>query len=212
MRSLSRVAVALVLAATSVACSSEPEPTAAPTSTPSPSGSATASPSPDPGTGPTTGPSPVGPTLGPAFVADTREDTGDPSGAVLGLKAVRAAGQTGYDRVVFELASAEPGRAGWVVRYVDEPQSDGSGEPVAVQGSAYLQVILRATGYPDDTGVPEPSPRRFSPGGTTAVREVVLDGTFEGQSTAFIGVSARLPFRVFRLSNPERVVVDVRTS
>jgi hypothetical protein len=44
------------------------------------------------------------------------------------------------------------------------------------------------------------------------VHEVVLDTAYEGQYTAFIGVSSTLPFRVFRLSNPARVVIDIRYS
>jgi hypothetical protein len=39
---------------------------------------------------------------------------------------------------------------------------------------------------------------------------VALGAVFEGQYEAFVGTSARAPFRVFRLGEPERVVVDVR--
>ena len=73
-----------------------------------------------------------------------------------------------------------------------------------------LRVILKDVGYPGDTGVPDPAPRRFTPTGTVGVREVVLDTVFEGQYTAFIGVDTTRPFRVFRLAGPPRVVVDVR--
>ena len=38
----------------------------------------------------------------------------------------------------------------------------------------------------------------------------MLGAVFEGTYEAFVGASARTPFRVFRLGDPERVVVDVR--
>ena len=43
------------------------------------------------------------------------------------------------------------------------------------------------------------------------MRDVRLGAVFEGQYEAFIGTSGEQPFRVFRLSDPERVVVDVRS-
>jgi len=79
-----------------------------------------------------------------------------------------------------------------------------------VKGSFFLHVAVMGVGNPDDTGVPEPTVRRIAPAGTKAVREVVLDGVFEGVYTAYVGLSAKQPFRVFRLSNPPRVVIDVR--
>ncbi len=148
----------------------------------------------------------------PAFPANTLPDTENPSGGPLGVRSARAAAHAGYDRVVIELGGTTPGQPGWRVEYVTTPTSDGSGNPVAVQGSAFLRVLVTGVGYPGDTGVPEPSPRRFTSGGTRVLREVVLDGVYEGQYTAFLGLSGTKPFRVFRLSNPERVVIDIRHS
>jgi hypothetical protein len=148
----------------------------------------------------------------PPFTATTARDTEAATGSILGLVRARASAQACYDRVVFDLRGRAAGAPGWRVEYVTKPTSDGSGNPVAVNGPAYLQVLITNTGYPDDTGVAEPAVKRFTPTGTSKVREVVLDGVFEGQYTAYIGISAKLPFRVFRLSNPARVVVDVRHS
>lgn len=144
----------------------------------------------------------------PAFSANTQPKTASPIGGPLGLQSAAAAVHPGYDRVVFRLGAS--GTPGWRVEYVTAPISDGSGNPVTVIGPSYLRVILKNVGYPGDTGVPDPALKRFSPSGTTVVREVVLDTVYEGQYTAFIGVTSTLPYRVFRLSNPARVVVDVR--
>ncbi len=134
-----------------------------------------------------------------------------PSGGPLSVTAVRVARQDGYDRVVFELAGQDAGQAGWRVQYDDDPRADGSGDPVDVEGDAALHVIVSGTGYPMDTGQEEVAGDPALPGDLTVVRDVVLGGVFEGQFEAFIGTSGTTPFRVFRLGDPERVVVDVRT-
>lgn len=145
------------------------------------------------------------------FEADTSEDTGEATGGPLSVVAVRAAHHDGFDRVVFELDGQEAGQPGWRVGYVDEPSQQGSGDAVEVDGSAYLQVMLTGTGYPFDTGAEEFT-GTTDPSGTTAVEQVVTGGVYEGQAQAFIGLDSEQPFRVFRLENPARVVVDVQTS
>lgn len=195
---MTRVPAALALTAALLAGCDDSTPSVAPTATATPTVTVTA--------GVTSSP-----TAKP-FPANTLPDNGEPSGAPQGLQVVRSATQAGYDRVVFQLAGKAPGRPGWHVEYVDKPTQDGSGDPVRVRGTAYLQVILTGVGYPADTGVPEPAVKRLRPTDTAAVREVVLTGVFEGQYASFVGVTSKLPFRVFRLSNPERVVVDVRSS
>jgi len=196
------VAAALLLAGCtgSNAPSSAPAPPSPPSA--SPAGSpASVTPAPTPTVTPATA-------CAPAFPADTLPDTATASGGVLGLQAATAGPQPGYDRVVFTFAGT--GAPGWRVEYVAAARSDGSGNAVSVAGAATLQVVLTAVGLPGDTGVALPTPRRSTPRGTTVVREVVLDGVFEGQSTAFIGVDRRRPFRATRLGGPPRVVVDIR--
>jgi len=48
--------------------------------------------------------------------------------------------------------------------------------------------------------------------GFPVFRSVVWAGSFEGVTSLGLGVRARLPFRVFTLTNPTRVVVDVARS
>nr|WP_241770029.1 hypothetical protein [Cellulosimicrobium sp. MM] len=123
---------------------------------------------------------------------------------------VRVGHHDGFDRVVFELGGT--GTPGWRVEYVDQPTDDGKGDVVAVDGDAYLQVMISGSGYPMDTGVEEyagPNPVRAGDDGE--VEEVLLRGVFEGYTQAFVGVDdERRPFRVFSLEDPTRVVVDVR--
>ena len=181
----------------------------APSATRSPTASPVAEPS-----SPTPAPSAADDeqTTAEPFPADTEVDVQEPTGGPLTVTAVRVAAHEGYDRVVFELAGMQPGEPGWRVEYVDDPTQQGSGDPVDVQGEAALSVTITGTGYPFDTGQEEVSAPPPLPSDLTAVTDLELGGVFEGQYEAFIGTSGQAPFRVFRLSDPARVVVDVQTS
>ncbi|MGI8535022.1 MAG: AMIN-like domain-containing (lipo)protein [Mycobacteriales bacterium] len=145
-----------------------------------------------------------------AFPADTGLDTEEPTGGLLSVVAVRVARQEGYDRVVFELAGKQPGEPGWRVEYTDDPAQQGSGNPVKVEGAAALAVFITGTGFPFDTGAEEENDDPTLPPDLAVIEDVVLGATFEGQYEAFVGTAREAPFRVFRLADPARVVIDVR--
>jgi hypothetical protein len=150
-----------------------------------------------------------GATDAPPFPADLSADIeGPPPGALVTVRDIRIGRHDGFDRVVFEVGGR--GTPGWDVRYVDDPSSQGSGDPVEVSGEAVLQVTLNGVGYPDDTGIAEYSgPDPLSVADTEVVTEVAFDATFEGTTVAFIGTTSMTPFRVYRLADPGRVVVEV---
>lgn len=163
--------------------------------------------SPAPSAGPTGEPveEPTGP---PAEPGSTELSTGEPEGGPLTVTEVRVARQDGYDRVVFELDGDAGGAPGWRVEYVDDPRRDGSGEPVDIDGEAVLVVAISGAGYPFDTGREEATAATV-PGDLEVVTDVELGAVFEGTYEAFIGLSAERPFRVTRLADPARIVVDV---
>ena len=220
MKRAAAVLTALALCGSLAACGDDGTDDLAPSAA---TGTPSASPVPgqSPTTAPTAGPSTAAPTApatpaqdgdAPAdFPAEPALSEQEPSGGPLTVTAVRVARQEGYDRVVFELAGTAAGQAGWRVEYVDEPSAQGSGDPVEVAGDAALSVLITGTGYPMDTGQEEVSSDPALPGDLQVVEDVVLGAVFEGQYEAFIGTAGRQPFRVFRLGDPERVVVDVRT-
>jgi hypothetical protein len=148
----------------------------------------------------------------PAFPANTEPDTQDASAdAQVTVHDIRTGRQDGFDRIVFEVGGV--GTPGWDVRYVDQASSQGSGRPIDVAGQAVLQVTITGAQIPDSTGVTEyDGPNPLPGAGTQTVTEVVYDHTFEGTAVAFAGTTATAPFRVFALTNPTRVVVDVRDS
>jgi hypothetical protein len=149
------------------------------------------------------------PAPAPPFEADTALDEQPSSGGPLSVTAVRVARQDGYDRVVFELDGRTPGEPGWRVEYVDDPRRDGSGDPVDVEGEATLVVRIDGVGYPFDTGVEEQPTAPAVPGDVEVVREVEVGSVFEGVFEGYVGTARKAPFRVFRLADPARVVIDL---
>lgn len=191
--------------------SARPTPSAGPTPAATrPSGGTRPAATPTPATTPpttTAGPPSTGPTAPAApFPADDAPEAAAAGGAPAVLTGVTTGRQDGYDRVVYRFDGPAGALPGWRVAYVAKAVQDGSGEPVALEGDAVLQVVL--TGTTAEGGSPYTG--RARPG-LDLLAEVVTAGPFEGQTTSFLGLAQRAPFRVLRLSAPTRVVVDVRT-
>jgi hypothetical protein len=128
------------------------------------------------------------------------------------LTDVRAAAHDGFDRIVLQFRGDLPG---YQVGYVQRPVlEDGSGKPVDVTGGAVLLVRMEPALDADLTKESAPrtytGPTRLSPA-TSSVRELVRAGGFESVLSWAVGVDEKRPFRVTRLENPSRIVVDVST-
>lgn len=143
------------------------------------------------------------------FPADLAPDTANASaGAFLSPVNMRFGVHDGYDRIVLDLEGT--GQPGWLSRYVDVPRAEGSGEPVALEGAAYLQTTVKGVVYPTEVGAKEyAGPQRFQPTSGGVVEEVVYGSIFEGQVDVYIGLSSQQPFRVFLLEDPTRIVIDI---
>jgi hypothetical protein len=145
----------------------------------------------------------------PPFPADIRPDTGQASAGARGtITDIRIGHHDGFDRVVFEFHGT--GTPGWTVKYVPLASAQGSGNPIHLEGRAILSVALTGVGYPTDTGIAE-FPRGLVTGpDTDVVVQAFFNGTFEGVSQAFVATTAQRPFRVYLLTDPARVVLEVR--
>jgi LPXTG-motif cell wall-anchored protein len=121
------------------------------------------------------------------------------------LVGLRAGRHASFDRVVFQLDGPIP--AYYSVRYVPVVRLDGSGEPLRLRGTAFLEVVVRAPTHDQDYR-PVLRPTRLRPD-FPALREVNAPGSFEGQTTAGIGVTRRVGFRVLELTDPTRIVIDL---
>jgi hypothetical protein len=139
----------------------------------------------------------------------------DGTGTAL-LRAVRVGRNPGFERIVFEFAgSAVPG---YRVQWVDGPiLADGSGEAVDVAGDAHLEIVMQpASGVdlsaPQLTVVYDGPDRIPVAGQTELITDLVRTGDFESVLTWVAGATEQVPFRVLRLTDPTRVVVDLQTT
>lgn len=216
--------MALTIAA---GCSNETDPSPpepAPVSPSSSTGTGTAGTSQPNTSGQTTTAQPAGSTtasiddLGtvtqPPFPADTREDTQAAvydSGLV--FTDLRIGRHDGFDRVVWEFAGT--GEPGWLARYDDAPARQGSGDPVDLTGDATLLVLIEGVTIaefletPDPGITPYPGPATTAAADTEHVTEVIVGAWYEGYQDGFVGVSTKQPFRMYRLADPPRVVLEI---
>ncbi|MFC5822122.1 GerMN domain-containing protein [Nonomuraea harbinensis] len=124
------------------------------------------------------------------------------------LTGIRAAHHRGLDRLVFEFHGRVPARRD--VRYVSRLLADGSGQAVEVVGGALLRVRFdQADGHDQRGRVTYGPARRTYP--LPGVIQVVNAGDFEATLTFGIGLAKRVPYRVYTLTRPSRVVVDIAT-
>ena len=122
----------------------------------------------------------------------------------LALTGIRAATHEGFTRVVLEFSGkGTPGvrRAAWT----DEAVEQGRGLPIQVEGEAVLDLVI--------DGTPMTASENPYPSGThtrAGDLDVVSDGTFEDNTHVVIGAPAPRQFQIGFLSNPVRMVVDIR--
>jgi hypothetical protein len=149
-------------------------------------------------------------TTAPA-AANDQPKTAESEGPIGSIVAIRVGKQEGFDRLVIELNA--PG-AGYDIRYVENVLTDGKGDLVPLKGDAKLRIVVRAPNHDENARVTyqaksgEPLPN-VNVTDFNIFRDAKWAGSFEGQSTIGLGVRTQLPFNVFKLTNPSRIVVDV---
>ena len=119
----------------------------------------------------------------------------------------RVGGQSGYDRIVFEYAgTALPSLS---VTSVTPPFAhDPSGMPLTVSGKVFLGIVFRnvpgvASGYSGPTSFKA---------GLPLLTDLELSGDFEGVQHWVAGLSGQACVRVFTLTSPSRLVIDLESS
>lgn len=127
----------------------------------------------------------------------------DPTKA-LALTGIRAATHEGFTRVVLEFAGkGTPGV--WSAAWTDEAVEQGRGLPIQVEGQAALDLVIDGTPM-TATENPYPSGMHTRAGDL----DVVSDGTFEDNTHVVIGAPAARQFQIGFLSDPVRMVINVR--
>ena len=127
----------------------------------------------------------------------------DPTKA-LALTGIRAATHEGFTRVVLEF-SGEGTPGVWRGAWTDEALEQGRGMPIQVEGQAFLDLVIDGTPM-TATANPYPSGTHTRAGDL----DVVSDGTFEDNTHVVIGSPATRQFQIGFLSNPVRMVIDIR--
>jgi hypothetical protein len=126
------------------------------------------------------------------------------SGGQVQLSNNRTGCHATFDRFVFQ---ARFGTPRYDVRYVRKIIEDGSGATVHLLGRKRIRVLIRDA-------------RGHTQGGTNLLRNVITPrcpnlrqvkaaGDFEGVVTFGLGLRRKAGFRVFRLTDPRRLVIDV---
>ena len=126
------------------------------------------------------------------------------SGSQAEVFGVATACRSTFDRFVIRARFATPG---YSVRYVRRVLSEGSGQPVRLRGTKRIRILIR-------------NARGHTQGGTNLLptvrtplcpnlRQLKTAGDFEGIVSIGLGLSRKTGFRVFRLTGPRRIVVDV---
>ncbi|MBE6483775.1 MAG: hypothetical protein E7Z96_03205 [Actinomycetaceae bacterium] len=129
----------------------------------------------------------------------------DVSGTYVPLTS-RLGGHDGYDRLVVEY-SAGDGDLQWYAQWVDEPISDGKGDRLEMDGNAFLQVSVSGVTYPEEADPPWLNPAAVAD--TTVIQAADVAYPFEGSHVIYIGTDRERPYRITRLSDPDRIVIDV---
>jgi hypothetical protein len=138
----------------------------------------------------------------PPFTTAAKRAPG--SGGQVELFAAAAGCHSTFDRFVIRGRLAIPG---YDVRYVSRIVADGSGNPVSLLGTKRIRVIIRNARGHTSSGT-NLLPRVITPR-CSNLRQVKKAGDFEGVVTYGLGLRRKTGFRVFRLSAPTRVVIDV---
>lgn len=138
-----------------------------------------------------------------SMLPPTRTDNPDKA---LVLTAIRASSHEGFTRVVLEFdGEGSPGVR--LAQWSDQALEQGRGLPIEVAGAAVLELIL------DGTPMTATSSKGSYPAGEhtrAGDLDIVSDGTFEDNTHVVIGAPTERQFQIGFLSNPSRVVVDIR--
>lgn len=124
------------------------------------------------------------------------------------LRKIRTGRHGSFDRVVFEFRGGVV--PGYHVEYIDRPvRACGSGDVVKVAGDGWLSVRLTPAQAHTDAGKPTIGyrERRLR---LPVLRELQSTCDFEGEVAWVLGVSSPNRYRVMELSNPARLVIDIK--
>ena len=124
------------------------------------------------------------------------------------VESSRIARHSGFDRLVVQYRGTDA--LSYAAAYISDPVEEGSGKPLKVSGQSFLQLNIGGVTYPTDaTTEAQVAPAGL--GGATVIQGAHVSLPFEGMHQVVIGVDKQRPYRVFTLTSPTRLVVDIAT-
>ncbi|GAA5023197.1 AMIN-like domain-containing (lipo)protein [Actinopolymorpha pittospori] len=178
-----------------------PSPTPSPTPSATPSASASGSPSPRPSR--SAGAPMARSTPSKEFGRQPQQNYSDAAARIVGLDVARG---TGVETVTFTFADTKV-LPQYRVGYVDVVRAHPEDDPIAVEGTAFLDVSFSLTN-PNIRGrlavPPDLSPEQ------PTVRQILLVRNLGGSLRFAVGLQTLAEFRVRELKEPTRLVVEVR--
>jgi hypothetical protein len=125
------------------------------------------------------------------------------------LTGIRTGQHPGYDRIVLDMSGPAPGVS---YRNVDELIEDASGQIAWLTGEYFVAVTATPAAAHDVAGNSTyTGERKFRTRNLRNVMAVAVTGDFEGYLSIGLGTRTRTWVRVFTLTAPTRVVIDVGT-
>ena len=118
-------------------------------------------------------------------------------------------------RAVFEFgrgrAGGSPGVPGYSLEYVRPPLTQMPSDlPMEVPGSTFMELVLQGgTKLDEDFNLVYDGPTRFEPGFPMLIA-LYERGDFEAVSSWYVGVDREPCIRVFTLTDPPRLVIDLQ--
>ena len=127
---------------------------------------------------------------------------------------MRVGAHAGYDRIVFEFASRGFGFRDVptyeITRATAPYGQEGTGFPLAVAGDPVLRIrLIGASSLRADYSEAYTGRRDFVPG-FPVLRQLRDGGDYESQNSWYAGVSGAACLQVRALSDPSRLVIDLR--
>jgi hypothetical protein len=108
-----------------------------------------------------------------------------------------------YDRVVIDIRGLIPG---YRTSYHRSFTYDGSGATVPIRGG--LQVVLHPAYAHNDAGHSVYDGPKLVRPGFPQLKAIAMTGDFEGHVTFAFGLADHATYRIFRLHDPQRIVID----
>ncbi len=121
---------------------------------------------------------------------------------------IRSGTEAGFDRIVVDMSGSGP--VGWETTWSTNPVEEGRGERLEISGKEFLEVTILGTRIPETEQDYQDYFDDFE-AHKVGDFEWIYDGTFEGRSHVVVGMDSKTEYRIFTLTDPLRLVIDLKT-